>query len=111
YGVKGLIVQKYINNDLGLTKLEVSLYRMPDSVKAKKVYDLLGYNLNQIIYLSEDGYEGRIDTSLLFSYMLDLRKGRYYVRIIIDDKRPEAIETIKKFGDLVAHKIKPQEVL
>ena len=98
-------VQKFFSQKQKPVALEVALYDMRKPANAKKIYDLLSINTEKKWSLDYNGAESRIDDSRLLAYLLDLRKGRYFIRIIIDDKSPQSLQTAKEFVKTLDSKI------
>lgn len=105
YGVLEWITQKYLTNKPKSAKLEVTIYKMQDSAKAKMVYDLLGLNTEKVWSANSRGYSSRINPSFLFAYAADFRKGCYFGRLVIENKTTSAFSIVKTFLSVIRNKI------
>ena len=104
YGVVDWVKQKYLTNKDKSIKLELMVYRLRHAAGARKVYELLGLNTKKIWWSRSKRFRARINPSFLFEYLAEFRKGRYFGRLIIENKSPEALSTVKKFLQAIKNK-------
>jgi len=99
------IIQKYIKDGQNSVFLEVALYNMRNSTNAARIYRKLSIRTEKTWDMNADATEARVDDSRLFTYLLDLRKYSYFIRITASGKDLNSLQNAKRFAHTVSSRI------
>ncbi len=104
---KEAVFQKY-SGTIGSNTipLEVRVFDMRDSINARNVYKDVGTGSETPWTDNPPGVEARINDSFLFSYMVEFREDKFYLRIVIDEKSSTALDITKLFAHNISAAIK-----
>ena len=105
YGAAQGVLQKYAKNDDDEGSLELALYDMRNIENAIKIYRKLSIRTEAKWDINTQAAEARIDDSRLFTYLLDVRKYGYFMRIIVSGKDSGSLQTAKRFAQRISNKI------
>jgi len=86
--------------------LRVDIYDQGNEDNARELYHDSSMEPSPSRALSGVGTEARVDESALFAYVVELWKGRFFVRITVYDKSDDALATAVIFAKNVAGRIK-----
>jgi hypothetical protein len=104
HGFRYFVAQSY-KNCKG-TDLEVYIFDQGAPQSAEDLYENPFTKPNRIKEIADLGEKARIDMTPLFCYVAEFIQKRFYVRVIVQDRTDEGLNTAISFARAISNRIK-----